>query len=116
MPSEPDSDDSFAPDEVLQNISTCSSTRKRVRGKNGITTIFNRKAKGKSNAIQKIQDQNDFSIKNSTRRSLDEVDFFCQSLAMSMKKLPPRGINEAKLRLLHTVNELEEKYLNTETT
>ena len=41
----------------------------------------------------------------------DETDLFFQSIAAMVKKLPPRGISEARLQVLKTVSELEDKYL-----
>jgi len=60
--------------------------------------------------INNIQAQNEaiFSRESST----DEIDLFFKSIAISVKKLPPRGKTEAKLGILSLVAQLEDKYLN----
>jgi len=40
----------------------------------------------------------------------DDVDHFCKSLALSIKKLPSKGISEAKMKMLLALTELKEKY------
>lgn len=42
---------------------------------------------------------------------MNEVDLFFQSIAGIVKKLPSKGVNEARLQVLKIVSELEEKYL-----
>lgn len=85
---------------ILENT-PCSFTKKRTREKEDkLATILAKRAKKRSEMLEKIDEQNDLLIKHVTESSLDEIDLFCRSLAMSIKKLPARGINEAKVKLL----------------
>ncbi|XP_060855371.1 transcription factor Adf-1-like [Metopolophium dirhodum] len=59
--------------------------------------------------IAAIQSQNE-TILNRKMNEDDEIDLFFKSLAMTMKKLPTKGINEIKLKTLALVAETEEKY------
>lgn len=60
--------------------------------------------------INSIQAQNEaiFDRESST----DEIDLFFKSIAISIKKLRPRGKTEAKLGILSLVAQLEGKYLD----
>jgi hypothetical protein len=60
--------------------------------------------------INNIQAQNEAILGRES--STDEIDLFFKSIAISVKKLPPRGKTEAKLGILSLVAQLEEKYLN----
>lgn len=64
--------------------------------------------------MNSIQTQNQSIL---DRESADEIDLFFKSIAMSVKKLPAKGKTEAKLKILSTVAQLEDKYLvgDTET-
>jgi len=60
--------------------------------------------------ISSIQAQNEAIL---GRESFtDEIDLFFKSIAISVKKLPPRGKSEAKLSILSLVAQLEDKYLD----
>lgn len=59
--------------------------------------------------IQNLQKQNETFLNKVT--NVDETDLFFQSIAAMVKKLPPRGISEARLQVLKTVSDLEDKYL-----
>jgi len=59
--------------------------------------------------LSNIQAQN--NLLASLDQKEDEVDVFFKSIAMTVKKLLSRAINEAKLRILTMVNEIEEKYV-----
>lgn len=60
--------------------------------------------------INSIQAQNEavFSRESST----DEIHLFFKSIAISVKKLPPRGKTEAKLGILSLVAQLKGKYFD----
>lgn len=60
--------------------------------------------------INSIQAQNEAILGRES--STDEIDLFFKSIAISVKKLPSRGKNEAKLSILSLVTQLEEKYLD----
>jgi len=59
--------------------------------------------------IQNLHKQNETILNKVTNN--DEIYLFFQSIAAMVKKLPPRGISEARLQVLKTVSELEDKYL-----
>lgn len=59
--------------------------------------------------IQNLQKQNETFLNKVI--NVDETDLFFQSIAAMVKKLPPRGISEARLQVLKTVSDLEDKYL-----
>ena len=59
------------------------------------------------NSIQALNEEI-FSRESST----DEIDLFFKSIAISVKKLPHRGITEAKIGILSLVAQLEDKYLD----
>jgi len=59
--------------------------------------------------IQNLHKQNETILNKVTNN--DETDLFFQSIAAMVKKLPPRGISEARLQVLKTISELEDKYL-----
>nr|XP_022907705.1 uncharacterized protein LOC111419169 [Onthophagus taurus] len=48
-------------------------------------------------------------IKTLTQNKEDEIDVFFRSIAMSVKKLKPELINEAKMRSLQLIFELEQR-------
>ncbi|KAL4111795.1 hypothetical protein QTP88_015682 [Uroleucon formosanum] len=49
---------------------------------------------------------------DSKESSIDEMDLFFKSIAISVKKLPYKGKTEAKLGILSLVAQLEDKYLD----
>lgn len=59
--------------------------------------------------IKNLQKQNETILNKVTNN--DETDLFFQSIVAMVKKLPPRGISEARLQVLKTISELEDKYL-----
>ncbi|CAI6359123.1 unnamed protein product [Macrosiphum euphorbiae] len=59
--------------------------------------------------INSLQAQNEAIL--GSESSTDEIDLFFRSIAISVKKLPPRGKTEAKLSILSLVAQLEDKYL-----
>jgi hypothetical protein len=56
--------------------------------------------------IETIKSQND---KKSDE--YDDIDYFFKSLSLSTKKLPTKGISEAKLKMLSAFIEIEDKYM-----
>lgn len=52
---------------------------------------------------KQILDKND--------ENLDELDLFFKTMAITAKKLPPKGILEAKKKIFSLMTQLEEKYL-----
>ncbi|VVC40020.1 BESS motif,MADF domain,SANT/Myb domain,Myb-like domain [Cinara cedri] len=62
-----------------------------------------------STIVESLQKPNEAIITYNTT-TVDEIDLFFQSIAGIVKKLPPRGVTEARLEVLKTVSALEEKY------
>ena len=72
-------------------------------------TDFSKRQLERAVIIQNLQKQNETILNKVTNN--DETDLFFQSIAAMVKKLPPRGISEARLEVLKTVSQLEDKYL-----
>jgi len=95
--------------EVL-NLPAISFGGKRLRSKDDkLSVILAKRSKERNEMLSNIQAQN--NLLASLDQKEDEVDVFFKSIAMTVKKLPSRAINEAKLRILTMVNEIEEKYV-----
>lgn len=45
----------------------------------------------------------------------DDVDIFFKSIAMTVKKMLPQAIKEAKLRTLTLISEIDDKYSTAQT-
>lgn len=58
--------------------------------------------------IQSIQRQNE-QLLNAKKNEEDDTNLFFKSLAVTVKKLPTKGINEAIIKTLMIVNELKKK-------
>lgn len=81
----------------------------RIRSnKDKMAVMLAKRMAERKQLLEKIQKQNEDIL--NAKNSEDEVDLFFKSLAMTVKKLPPKGIIEAKLKALTMVSELEEKY------
>jgi len=65
---------------------------------------FEKKPK-EQQTFETIQAQND-----KKPDECDDIDYFFKSLSLSIKKLPTKGISEAKLRMLSAYIEIEDKY------
>ncbi|KAL5239511.1 hypothetical protein ACI65C_006921 [Semiaphis heraclei] len=88
----------------------CSYAGKRVRSKTDkLNVLLAKRAKDRNTIIETIEKQNE-KILNLHNTEEDDVDFFFKSLAITIKKLPNKGINEVKIKSLALVTEIEEKY------
>lgn len=95
--------------EVL-NLPAIYFGRKRLRSKDDkLSAILAKRSKERNEMLSNTQTQN--NLLASLDQKEDEVDVFSKSIAMTVKKLPSRAINDAKLRILTMVNEIEEKYV-----
>lgn len=95
----------------LQSIS--SYERKRIRSKEDKLCIISAKrSKERDILLSKIEAQNDILISSIKNQYEDSVDLFFKSISTTVKKLPQRAVNEAKLQILTLVSQLEEKYSN----
>lgn len=88
----------------------CSYAGKRVRSKTDkLNVLLAKRAKDRNTIIETIEKQNE-KILNYHKTEEDDVDFFFKSLAVTVKKLPNKGINEVKIKSLALVTEIQEKY------
>ncbi|KAL4083767.1 hypothetical protein QTP88_029083 [Uroleucon formosanum] len=94
----------------IPNLPAVSFEGKRLRSKNDKLSAILVKRSKERNEISNIQAQNNLLASQNPQQE-DEVDIFFKSIAMTVKKLPSQAINEAKLRILTMVNEIEGKYV-----
>jgi len=93
-------------DNLLTNI--IKNYNKNKNNKNRFYECLEKTAKERQVLLyESIKTQNKNILKMDDE---DDFDFFCKSFALSIKKLPSRGIFEAKLKMLSTLAELEKKY------
>lgn len=92
----------------------CSYAGKRVRSKTDkLNVLLAKTAKDRNTIIKTIEKQNE-KILNYHKTEEDDVDFFFKSLAITVKNLPNKGINEVKIKSLALVTEIQEKYSTPE--
>ncbi|CAI6349040.1 unnamed protein product [Macrosiphum euphorbiae] len=104
-----DIDDSNKDDVDLPG---CSFAGNRARSKTDkLAAILAKKTQDRNMIIQSIQQQNE-QLLNANKNEEDDIDLFFKSIALTVKKLPTMGINEAKIKTLMFINELQEKYAN----
>ncbi|KAL4123036.1 hypothetical protein QTP88_015268 [Uroleucon formosanum] len=70
------------------------------------------RSKETDNLLSKIQTQNEILVSSIGNQHEDSVDLFFKSISTTVKKLPARAINEAKLQILTLISHLEDKYSN----
>jgi len=93
------------------NLPAVSFGGKRLRSKDDkLSAILAKTSKERNEMLSNIQEQNNLLASQNPQQE-NEVNIFFKSIAMTIKKLPSRAINEAKLRVLIMVNEMEEKYV-----
>lgn len=92
-----------------ENEKTIDSPQ-RIRSKQDkLAVILATRNEEQKKLIAAIQSQNE-TILNRKMNEDDDIDLFFKSLAMTVKKLPTKGINEVKMKTLALVAEAEEKY------
>lgn len=88
-----------------------------IRSKDdNISVIFAKRSKETKDTILCIQEQNKplaTRIKNLCEE--DEIDVFFKSVTMTVKKIPPQAIKEAKLKTLTLITEIDDKYSTRQT-
>ncbi|KAL5239470.1 hypothetical protein ACI65C_006880 [Semiaphis heraclei] len=95
----------------IPNLPAVSFGGKRLRSKDEkLSAILAKRSKERNEMLSNIQAQNNL-LASQNQQQEDEVDVFFKSIAMTVKKLPSWAINEAKLRVLTMVSEIEEKYV-----
>lgn len=92
-----------------ENEKTTDSPQ-RIRSKQDkLAVILATRNEEQKKLIAAIQSQNE-TILNRKMNEDDDIDLFFKSLAMTVKKLPTKGINEVKMKTLVLVAKAEEKY------
>ncbi|KAL4120164.1 hypothetical protein QTP88_012894 [Uroleucon formosanum] len=92
-----------------ENEKTTDSPQ-RIRSKQDkLAVILATRNEEQKKLIAAIQSQNE-TILNRKMNEDDDINLFFKSLAMTVKKLPTKGINEVKMKTLALVAEAEEKY------
>lgn len=88
--------------------------RKRLRPKfseeDKMPAKLSKRSKQQNELLSNIKAQNNL-LTSQLNRQEDDVDVFFKSIAMTLKKFPSQAINEAKLRVLTMVTQMEDKYL-----
>lgn len=104
-------------ENIISDLPSSSYGGKRIRSKEDkISVILAKRSKDTKDTILSIQEQNKLlatSMKNLCEE--DDIDIYFKSIAMTVKKMPPQAIKEAKLRTLTLINEIDDKYSNRQT-
>jgi len=90
-----------------QQDTTLPQTTKRIKSKHDKLNFIKR-SNDRTAIINSIQSQNEYLL--ARENSVDYVDIFFKSIAMTVKNLPPKGVIEAKIAALTLVSNLQEKY------
>lgn len=102
--------------DTLSSSSRCSTPLSNPKGKKIAPKMsrdafyrgFDERAQKRMELLEDIQKK-----KRMSQSEEDEVDLFMKSISLSVKKLPPALVNEAKLKILTLVNELQEKAMSS---
>uniref|UniRef100_A0A2S2PQ72 BESS domain-containing protein n=1 Tax=Schizaphis graminum TaxID=13262 RepID=A0A2S2PQ72_SCHGA len=104
-------------ENIMSDLPSSSYAGKRIRSKEDkISVILAKRSKDTKDTILSIQEQNKLlatSMKNMCEE--DDIDIFFKSIAMTVKKMPPQAIKEAKLRTLTLITEIDDKYSTRQT-
>lgn len=102
----------MAPEE-LNDVSICSNINESTK------EVFksqepppNKRKKYNKEIVELLEDrrkERNEIVKNVIQNRDDDIDVFFKSIAMSIKKLSPELINEAKMKSLQTVFDLEKR-------
>lgn len=99
---------------IMSNLPSSSHAGKRIRSKEDkISAILAKRSKDTNDTILRIQEQNKLLAKNLCEE--DDIDLFYKSIAMTVKKMPPQVIKEAKLKTLTLITEIDDKYSTRQT-
>ncbi|KAL4149106.1 hypothetical protein QTP88_003121 [Uroleucon formosanum] len=99
---------------IMSDLPSSSYAGKRIRSKEDkISAILAKRSKDTKDTILKIQEQNKLLAKNLCEE--DDIDLFYKSIAMTVKKMPPQAIKEAKLKTLTLITEIDDKYSTRQT-
>lgn len=103
-------------DEIdsIPDLQTVSYRGKRLRStfseEDKMSVKLSKRSKERDELLLNIKAQNDL-LTSQLNRQEDDVDVFFKSIAMTVKKFPSQAINEAKLRVLTMITQMEDKCL-----
>jgi len=99
-------------ENTMSDLSPTSYAGKRIRSKEDkISLILAKRLKDTKDTILGIQEQNNLlTTSMKTLCEEDDADMFFKSIAMTVKKISPQAIKEAKLRTLTLISEINDKY------
>lgn len=87
---------------------------KRIRSnEDKLSVVLAKRAKDRNEILSQIQTQNELLTKN-LQGEEDDVDLCFKSIAITVKKLPPQTISDAKIKILIFVSQLENQNLATQ--
>lgn len=96
-------------DDLTHELLTVLPGGKKRSKKEKISDIIAKRSKERNELFSKIEAQNNL-LMSQLKNEDDDVDIFYKSIAMTVKKLPKQAINEAKMKTLALVNQLENNY------
>lgn len=102
---------------TMSDLPSSSYARKRTRSKEDkISVILAKRLKDTNDIMLSIQEQNKLLATNTkTLWEEDHVDMFYKSIAMTVKKMSPQAIKQAKLNTLTGVFDADDKYSTPQT-
>lgn len=109
-----DEKDTLDETDSISDLPTVSYRGKRLRStfsdEDKLPAKFPKRSKEQNNEfLSNIKAQNNL-LTSQLNRQEDDVDVFFKSISMTLKKFPSQAINEAKLRVLTMVTQMEDKY------
>lgn len=112
-----DNEEQEQTENTMSDLPSTSYARKRIRSKEEkISVILAKRSKDTKDTILSIQEQNKLlATSMKTLCEEDDVDMFFKSIAMTVKKMSPQAIKEAKLRTLTLISEIDDKYSTPQT-
>ncbi|KAF0691363.1 transcription factor Adf-1-like, partial [Aphis craccivora] len=96
-------------DHILSESSSPIPEGKKRSRNDKMSMIIAKRSKERNELLSKIEAQNNLLVSQISQEE-DDVDIFFKSIAMTIKKLPRQAINEAKIKTLTLVNQLENNY------
>ncbi|KAF0751255.1 BESS domain-containing protein [Aphis craccivora] len=107
-----DNEEEEQTENTMSDLPSTSYAGKRIRSKvDKISVILAKRSKDTKDTILSIQEQNKLlATSMKTLCEEDDVDMFFKSIAMTVKKMSPQAIKEAKLRTLTLISEIDDKY------
>lgn len=112
-----DNEEQEQTENTMSDLPSTSYAGKRIRSKEEkISVILAKRSKDTKDTILSIQEQNKLlATSMKTLCEEDDVDMFFKSIAMTVKKMSPQAIKEAKLRTLTLISEIDDKYSTPQT-